>query len=328
LIFEFNSSCFRGEIKTLSLLAMANMALKGRHRLYISDEDDHTYLAWLGSLGTSLEEQWRQALDTSMDLEALAPAPFNVTVCEDADQSHDPKNLVLGIREAERLTREPFRVYVENDDADRDFLLTFSNQEQAKKIAELEDENLLSFEHCGGISELRKKVRTYTKARATNFLNCTAVFDSDAPSSAAISQDASHALERCRRLGLHSFMLKRRAIENYLMRDWLKTWVNNQGDRKKIRIFECFARMSLEQRSHFHMKRGLKADQAKIDDGTITLYAGVAMGDLGHLNDGFGSSLSADLYAKDWIQSVQSVDDADAWEEVNGMVNKILVLCR
>lgn len=307
---------------------MANMALKGRHRLYISDEGDQSYLEWFASLGTSLEEQWRLALDTSMDLEALEPAPFNVTVCEDADQSHDPNNLVLGIREAERLTREPFRVYVENDDADRNFLLTFSNQEQARKIAELEDENLLSFEHCGGISELRKKVRTYARARVTNFLNCTAVFDSDAASPAAISNDAALAEERCRRSGMQSFMLKRRAIENYLTRGWLNTWVNSQADEKKVRIFDCFARMSLEQRSHFHMKKGLKADQAKIDDGTITLYAGITESDLDCLNDGFGPSLAADLYAKDWVQTVQSVDDAGAWEEVNGMVNKILVLCR
>ena len=76
------------------------------------------------------------------------------------------------------------------------------------------------------------------------------------------------------------------------------------------------------------MKKGLKADQAKIDDGTVTLYADVSSGDLGHLNDGFGSSLAADLYGKDWIQSVQTVEDADAWDEVNGMVNNILVLCR
>jgi hypothetical protein len=328
LIFEFNSSCFRGEIKTPSLLAMANMALKGRHRLYISDEDDQSYLDWFGSLGASFEEQWRVALDTSMVLESLEPASQIVTVCEEADHSHDPKNIVMGIKDAERLTREPFRVYVENDDADRDFLLTFSNKDQARKIAELEDENLLSFQHCGGISELRKKVKNYAKAKATNFLNCTAVFDSDAPSPTAISQDANLALERCNNLGLSSFMLKRRAIENYLMRDWLKTWVNTKGNSKKVSIFDSFAKMSLEQRSHFHMKKGLKADLDKIKNGTITLYAGIAEGDIVCLNDGFGSSLAADLYAKNWIQSVQSVDDADGWEEVNSMVNEILVLCR
>ena len=50
--------------------------------------------------------------------------------------------------------------------------------------------------------------------------------------------------------------------------------------------------------------------------------------DLGLLNDGFGDGLASSLYAADWIKDVQSVDDADAWKEVNGMVNDILVLCR
>ena len=175
--------------------------------------------------------------------------------------------------------------------------------------------------------ELRRRVKTYA-TYAQNYLNCTAVFDSDAPSPGVISPGARKAEEQCDNLELDFFRLKRRAIENYLMRDWLKTWVNNKKDKSKIKIFDSFAKLSLEQRSHFHMKNGLRKDKADIENGTITLYNNVNKRDLVSLQNGFGHNLASELYAEEWIQMVQSVDDTAAWEEVNGMVNAILVLCR
>lgn len=310
---------------------MAHMVLKGRHRLYVADLGDFGYLDWLNSLTTSLEELWVLALDTSMELEALEPAKYGVVVCEDAAQCGDRAHLVLRVEEAERLIREPFRVYVENDDADRDFLLTFANAEQFRKISELEYENFLSFEHCGGITELPKKVAKYVQKHPTNHLNCSAIFDSDAPAPGMVSHHASSAKMNCDNIGISSHILQRRAIENYLMRGWLETWVNRStrsSRSQKLEVFKCFCKLTLEQRSHYHMKNGLKADQAQINNGTVTLYAGLSASDIVTLNDGFGTSLAADLYAEEWVKNTQSVDDVDAWKEVNGIVKEILVLCR
>ncbi|WP_143540117.1 hypothetical protein [Rhodovulum sulfidophilum] len=331
MIFELNRSCFVGDKGTMSLICMANIALKGRHRLYVCHPEDEAYLKWFEGLGASLQENWRVALDTSISLEALEPAKYSVLVCNDTDQCYDRESLVLDLSAAERLIYEPFKVFVENNGADRDFLLTFSTHAQFNKIRELERANLFSFEHCGGITELPKKVEKYANERRVNYLNCSAVFDSDAPSPDAASKEAIIAKDVCDRHGVFPHVLRRRAIENYLSRDWLNTWVNKSpksAKSNKKKIFTSYCRLNLEQRSHFHMKRGLKVDQDGIESGDITLYSDVSEEDLCTLNEGFGDSLAGDLYAADWVQNAQTVNDSDAWGEVNGMINEILVRCR
>ena len=327
MIFKLSSSCFRCQINPMPLIALAHKVLNGRHRFYVPNERDDAYIKWVCELGPLVAKQWHLASRTSMELEAREPATVSVTVCEESALCDDRKNLIVRVADVNRIIQQPFKVFVENDNSDRNFLLTFSNTHQFNKIIELECQNLLSFEHCGGISELRRRVKTYA-TNAQNYLNCTAVFDSDAPSPGVISRDARKAEEQCDSLGLDFFRLRRRAIENYLMRDWLKTWVNNKKDKSKIKIFDIFAKLSLEQRSHFHMKNGLKKDKSDIDNGTLTLYKDVNRKDLVWLQDGFGPNLASELYAEEWIQKVQSVDDTTAWEEVNGMVNAILVQCR
>ena len=329
--FNLNHSCFHQGPNTGSLVLMSQFALKGRHRLYVNEPSQRGYKQWVSSLPTELADEWNLAIDYSVELEAMEPASRVVTVCEETPASLAKDDLIINVESAERMVREPFRVFVENDDADRDFLLTFSNRHQAKKIAELERELLLSFEHCGGIGELKKKVRKYAEREALNSLNCSAVFDSDAPGPGMMSADAIAAQATCDTFELPAFMLKRRAIENYLMRSWLKGWASSLSGkrrREKLKLVDAFSKLSLEQRSHFHMKKGLKADQIRIQSKEFSLYDGVPAQDLTLLNDGFGDGLAASLYATDWVKDVQAVEDTDAWKEVNDMVNDILVLCR
>jgi len=273
--FNFNPSCFQQNPDTTSLILMSHFALKGRHRLYVNEPDNLDYEAWIGGLPQNLADEWNLAVDCSVELEALEPAPYVVTVCEQTPANVVKDDIIIGIKAAERMVREPFKVFVENDDADRDFLLTFSNREQATKITELEEQNLLSFVHCGGIGELKKKVRKYAVRGVLYSINSSAVFDSDAPGPGMISTDATAAQTTCNTFGLPAFMLKRRAIENYLMRGWLKAWASSlsgQRKREKLKMVDRFSKLSLEQRSHFHMKRGLKTDKAKIQDGSLLLY--------------------------------------------------------
>jgi hypothetical protein len=331
VIFELHPSCFRAKPETILLVSMANIALKGRHRLYVRDLEDQAYRQWIDSLGSQLADPWNEALDVSMTREAREPAKFSVAVCNTCVQSYEREKLVLTVGEAERLIREPFKIFVENDDADKNFLITFSTEDQAKKMLELEKENLISFQHCGGITELPKKVKNYLKFSDLSFLNCSAIFDSDAPAPGQISNDARKAKRRCDEGGVASHVLRRRAIENYLMRSWLNTWVNKtprSARGPKMEVYKAFCKLSLEQRSHFHMKSGLSVDRRSIENGDVTLYANVCDADMKRLQEGFGDSLAADLYGEDWVQSTQAVDDSEAWAEVNGMVREILVLCR
>lgn len=330
MIFELEESCFQQEPKTFSLVELANVVLHGRHRLYVQDEINNHYSNWVTALPKDLSDIWLLALNLSMELEALEPAKITIKVSEASPPDHSSSPPILSVEQASRLAREPYRVFLENDDADRHFLLTFSDSHQKAKIEELESNNLIRFEHCGGIGELKKKVVKFAGKKTLYPAICTAVFDSDAPQPNDTSNQANAVLKVCGLIGVDVFMLKRRAIENYLLLSWLNTWVNRTRDKRKryLSLFKNFCTLNKEQRAHFHMKNGLTADTAKVSDGTIHLYDNIEDDRLRLFATGFGSNVGSDLYSSQWVQDSHQSEDPEAWEEVNGIVKEFLVLCR
>src|SRR5687768_12438978 len=146
-------SCFANTPKTFELLQLANFVLKGRHRLYVKNLVHADYLSWTRRLPGELLDVWDLSLDLSMEQEALEPARITVNVCEFGTSNPVLPSPVLNVEQASRLAAEPYRIFVENDDADRDFLITYADNNQRRKIKELESSNLIRFEHCGGIGE-------------------------------------------------------------------------------------------------------------------------------------------------------------------------------
>lgn len=332
MIFLLDTSCFGEGSNTFCLIELADLVLKGRHRLFVQDDAHVDYRDWANRLQKELSEIWNFSLDLSMELEALEPAKHTILVCEVTHPNYTSSPPILDVKEASRLAKQPYRVFVENDDADRDFLLTFSSNEQKVKINELEKENLIRFEHSGGIGELKKKVEKFARKHPLNHTICASVFDSDAPKPGGASTQAVAVKNLCAAHFISGFMLERRAIENYLMRSWIETWVNDRPNRESrqqfIRLFRCFCQLSAEQRKHFHMKKGLSADRTGVSDGSIDLYDDVEEALLKRLENGFGSDVGSDLYSQPWVQSSQPSEDPEAWDEVNRVVRDIMVLCR
>jgi len=332
MIFELKTSCFQLNPKTQRLLELADFVVRGRHRIYVEDEDDAAYAAWVAGLPRDLAEGWQLALDFSVEAEALEPARLTISVCEKAQTGAAPISPSLTVEDAARLGREPFRVFVENSDADRNFLLTFSNSEQKRKFEDLESENLLRFEHCGGIGDLSNKVQAHLEKNYFFSKVCAAVYDSDATQPNMPSNQANALEKFCAERMFASFMLKRRAIENYLMLSWINSWANQRPSRESrkqaIRKFENLCKLSPSQRRHFHMKKGLLADAKEMSNGANSLYQGVEASVLEQLQQGFGSGIGSDIYSQTWVQNSQSSEDQDAWDEVNGVVSEVMVLCR
>jgi hypothetical protein len=330
LIFEIESTCFHEHPRTLDLLKLAEIVLKGRHRIYLADETHPDYMNWKLGLSIELVEIWDISLELSMELEALEPAAYTIKVCDAREPDHSATPPLLNVEQATHLAAEPFRIFVENDDADRDFIFTFSDSQQQAKLNELEAASLVSFIHCGGIGDLPKKAKKFTDKAILFPKISAAVFDSDAPQPNEASDQSNAALAVCHSCGVAAFVLKRRAIENYLHISWLNTWAN-QSKASRIKytnLFKTFCSLSEDQRSHFHMKKGLKADLTEINDGAITLYQDVDIATQGKLEDGFGSTVGSDLYSSDWVQNSETSEDQVGWDEVNGIVRKFLVLCR
>lgn len=332
MIFDLEVNCFQKNAKTLRLVELADIVIKGRHRLFIKDNENTDYLDWLERLPIDLRDIWELSLDLSVELEALEPARITIKVCETSQPNSSSSPPVLGVIDAFEMAREAFLVFVENDDADRNFLLTFASSDQKAKIKKLEDNKLFRFEHSGGIGELPKKAARFVSKKRLFSTICAAVFDSDASQPGDISADAKAVTRVCDEHDIAVFMLERRAIENYLLLSWLNSWIN-KGPRGKraenIDRYKGFCKLNKSQRAHFHMKKGLTADMVKISNGLITLY-----GDLDEpvrlsLAEGFGSDVGSELYSLRWFQDSRNPsEDPDAWDEVNGIVKKFLVLCR
>lgn len=293
MIFQIESTCFHEHPRTLDLLKLAEVVLKGRHRVYLADETDPDYLNWKLGLTIELVEIWDISLELSMELEALEPAAHTIKVCDAREPDHSATPPWLNVKQAAHLAAEPFRIFVENDDADRDFFFTFSDSQQQAKLNELEAASLVSFIHCGGIGDLPKKAKKFADKAILFPKISAAVFDSDAPQPNEASNQSNAALAVCHSCGVEAFVLRRRAIENYLHKSWLNSWINqSKASRNKYtKLFVAFCSLSEDQRSHFHMKKGLKADRTQINAGTITLYQDVDIAAKGELEDGFGGTV-------------------------------------
>lgn len=332
MIFVVKASCFETNLKTKRLLDLADFVVRGRHRIYVEDEHDVNYTTWVETLPQELADDWQLALDYSVEADALEPAKLMVSICENVTSDADAIPPSLTVEDAALLGREPFRIFVENNDADRNFLLTFANSQQKRKLEDLEKESLLRFEHCGGIGDVVNKLNSHIAQNPLFFEVCAAVYDSDAKSPNAPSAQAKYVGNFCGQRSVANFMLSRRAIENYLMPSWIRAWSSkrpNQDARKQaFKKLDSFLRLTVQQRSHFHMKKGFAADAHEMQGDADTLFQGLDVDVLEPLKNGFGNSIGSDLYSETWVQDSQSNEDQGAWDEVNSVVSEVLVLCR
>ncbi|MDD7909288.1 hypothetical protein PUV47_05110 [Pseudovibrio exalbescens] len=293
------------------------------------DQEGPNYITWFKRQSSEIKEEWQTSLDHSIESEALEPAKFPIAVRDDSPENTQTSPPTVHLETAVRLANNPYRIFLENDGSDRDFVFTYSNQQQLKKLRTLEKEGLLRFENCGGITELPRKIQQYVAKHPLNSINASAVFDCDASAPNQPSPQSNAATAACTEAGVEKFRLNRRAIENYLHPSWLNTWVNENRTRKarKLGLYKAFCGLSRDQKAHFHMKDGLSKDKEAIAQNTLTLYNNVSQENRRKLNSGFGARI-AELYAKDWIQEKDHFTHGDTWTEVNGIVTRILALSR
>jgi hypothetical protein len=132
-----------------------------------------------------------------------------------------------------------------------------------------------------------------------------AMFDSDAREPGRPSARSEELRQSCLKRGIAYHRLLRRESENYLPAKALQAWAQiSAGNLRKSRRrkADAFADMRPEQRHHFNMKGGFRAD---LGHGIPSLFDSVA----GHadLQSGFGEDIAA-LYRdqrisirEDWL---------------------------
>lgn len=329
MLFYLEDSCFQNSDSTIHLLALASRTNRGRHQLVVSNVAGVNYCTWRQRQTPDVLDPWDLALDSSIKSQAREPAIHEVIASQRTQSDFSTSPPELSVLDAVSLAEQPFRVALENDNSDRAFILTFADSEQRSRLQELAGLGFFIFEHCGGITEMPRKISELANFSTLSKWNTFAIFDNDAlqPNRPSTASDTVVAL--CTDKSVEHHRLNRRAIENYLSKKSLTFWTYSMGkssrDTRKP-VFKAYCKLTSDQAHHFNMKGGLNGDARVDGDGAGTLFDAVAERDIRSLRSGFGRSV-ASLFVDDKV-SEDCLKKDGSWAEVNQVVSQILTLLR
>lgn len=148
------------------------------------------------------------------------------------------------------------------------------------------------------------------------------IYDSDARRPEEPSPAARRLAALCGGAKLRNHVLNRRERENYLPFDALQLWVEERKRSTKPlrRLLGQFRGLTDEQRHHFNMRRGLKADG---DD--APLFQGLNNFIRQALQDGFGDRVGQIFERPEGLQESWLIDDGQG-EEMQMILDDILAL--
>lgn len=272
--FLLDASLFDGP-PPVQLVALVLLAVEGRHRIEVGPDARDGFVAWADTLGevrgAILDEEGRSARDN-----AIRESGISITVMTRERSSWSM--LRLTVEDALCLAYKPFRVLLENGLSDRRFLLAILPPKDREWIAKRVESEWVELEECGGIRELKKRVKWALQEQ--NVFRCAALFDGDAvelpaeqPESdrsfrARLGPASRTVLDLCEReptdgtAGLVHHVLRRRAIENYLPDSALDSWAKAKaGAQRRTREKTVKALRRCDHRFHYNMKHGYAGDR-------------------------------------------------------------------
>lgn len=309
----FHSAALDTEIIALFALTVA-----GRHRIRIATSARTMYERWLQSQSDGVKEQCKFALDQSAQSESTEPSMLRVMVTDktSSEASSPPQ---LSASDAMNFLHRPICVLVENRRADKAFLLKMARKRFRQKIARWESRGWLSFEHGGGIDEMRKRVEELT-GDALESMRHWVLFDSDALTPGVPSSSAKALTEACDGAIAHH-QLARRAIENYLPKAALRSWAYDHSNRvnrdNRARVLEAYLELSDLHARHFNMKAGLLGDARRQDGESATgFWDSVPAPTKRALANGFGNTIGR-------IYQDEPVELRDEWIEKEGLFDEM-----
>jgi len=228
-------------INQLELLEVFSMGFSGRHLVQIAPISDARFDTWLGKQDPIVADECRLAIESGIRVDALAPAVNVIWVTRSNSGNFCSWNHVK-LSQAVNFLRMPFRILVEDNKSDRNFILSVATGGHRKVLLEREQNHWISFEHGGG-SGLAERAEKYA-LQTLESLRTWVLFDSDALAPGFPSRQAKKIATVCgEKIRFHQ--LQRRTIENYLpllaLEHWSKyvpTSVSKLMKRKKkVRAF-------------------------------------------------------------------------------------------
>ena len=212
--------------------------------------------------------------------------------------------LTLSLPDALVFLRLAFRVLLEDETRDGNFVLAVAKPEWRNRLLDMKAKGWLRYEHGGGITRMLETVRQCIGDLLSR-MTIWVLFDSDSLAPHRPSQQAMDLINICTR-GINYHCLERRAVENYIPLLALGHWAEQKRQfEAHTRRFHAFRRMEESSRFHYNLKRGFQGDSARHDLKNVGgLYASLSNQDIQALHHGFGDHI-ADLFA--WY-------NLDTWE--------------
>lgn len=282
-------------VNQLDLLALFRLGFSGRHLLQSDPLLDSRVEAWLRSQADVVASECRLALELGIRQDARFPAANLLWVTDGTTASRKGCGTVLSLKDAVGFLQRPFRILVEDNVADRNFVLAVAMSESRKVLIEGESKNWVTFEHGGG-SGMAQRAELYCASRFES-LRTWVLADSDALAPGLQSTQANSVARACgQNIPFH--LLLRRAIENYLPVAALEHWAEHSpmpasqrvGRKQRVRVLKT---LKPEQRHHYNMKEGFKGDANRSDkDDAKALYEDVPLQSRRMLADGFAMHIA------------------------------------
>ena len=246
----------------------------GRHLIEVVPQQAPACRKWLSDYAGRVGIYYQQILDSS--IRELATSPTTSVV-------HIP---AVPLPDALSLLRSPLSILVENERNDGAFLRAVLRGPREQEWQRALERRWVGFDSGGGMQEIEKRIQA---GASVDPRRTYVVFDSDARRPGEPSIAARRLAVLCGNAKLRTHVLKRRERENYLPLDALHLWVeeSKRGTKASLRrLLGQYRRLNDEQRHHYNMRRGLKADG---DD--APLFAGVNSVIRQALHVGFGDDV-------------------------------------
>lgn len=322
-----------GRVSALDLAMLFRMGAEGQHVILPEPLQAPSFTSWRGRQDLAMQEEIDFAVEHSLELESHHPPAHQILINSVEAPSWGPPP-VLPLATALDLLREPMVLLVENKRNDAAFLRCLADRFQRKELERSEERGWLRFDHGGGLPEMLQALEQ--KKNETLFRHRTwFLFDSDALAPALPSKVSQKLRNKCEQLGIACHQLSRRAAENYLPPAALEKAAG--ADQNGKRRARAFRRLTLDQRSHFNMKRGLRGDIDRVGQESkasekerqaaaaqTKLFSQIDEADRTSLQSGFGSRIS-DLFASSEILSnFQWFRDDTSIDEMYPVIEKLL----
>lgn len=278
------------ELYGRDLNAIAERLEDGQHEWDIDDLDALQRSRWICERprwdSDSLGELAAKAYRASVDAPNTSTQPWVIAVVI-ATSNQAGRHLDCTPAQARQILTSALRLVLENATSDGAFVRSIAATWDRRMVATAIERGWLVFEQAGGSGEFVKRA-TALLGQQVPAVRLLCMMDSDRLVRGPVP-DATEA--RCKQLaalGVESFVLHKREVENYLPPSKL------DGDKTRS-VYVSWLTLNSEQRDYFDMKLGFKKDpvtsSAIVPTEQRALFAGLSAWHLTRLIGGFGRAI-------------------------------------